>query len=104
MPQRILHQPRIAWDTARLMAAVAVADEDLYLWFSARIGDLLGLPYRRELYGTRTRLLGSTRADARDLETGLWRVRLEDELRFHPDLAEDLYILGLDATSRLNRR
>lgn len=107
MATRVLHHPRVVWDLATVLATVAAVPEvdlDLYTWFGARLGTLLGAAYRRELYGSRVRLTGSGRPDARLVEVGLWRARLADALAGQPDLAEDLLILRLDAASRLARR
>ena len=104
MGARIYHQPRVAWDLARIVASLATSEDDLYVWFSTRVGELLGPSYRRHLYDTRARLATSTRDDAPLVEAGLWRARLEDVLRGQADLAEDLHILRLDAASRLARR
>jgi hypothetical protein len=90
---RIYHQPRVAWDFAQTVVAVTVADDDTYDWFSSRVGDLMGASYAGLLLETRTRLAQPGRDDARQVEAGLWRVRLEDLLRTRNELTEDLYIL-----------
>jgi hypothetical protein len=101
MAGRTLHQPRVAWDTARVLVSVASADDDLFRWFSNRIGELLGDPYRQTLFETRARLGRLPSFDGWSLQAGLWRVRLEDALRADPTLTEDLRILALHAAYRL---
>jgi hypothetical protein len=104
MGTRIYHPPRVAWDFARAVVSIATANDDLYLWFSTRVADLIGPPYQLALYDTRTRLARPTRADAPYVEAGLWRARIDDLLSRDTDLVEDLYILAHDASSRLARR
>jgi hypothetical protein len=101
MAPKIIHQPRVAWELARVAVDAAAAGDDQYVWFATRVADLLGAAYRRELFDTRTRLAQRPGADPRQVETGVWRVRLEDVLRSRPELAEDLQILALDARTRL---
>ena len=57
--------------------------------------------YRRELLATRDELVRSQHDNARNVEAGKWRVRLEDALRTRPDVAEGLRELTLSARSRL---
>jgi hypothetical protein len=101
MAGRTLHQPRVAWDAARVLVSVASAGDDLFRWFSNRIGELLGEPYRQSLFETRARLGPLPSFDGWSLQAGIWRVRIEDVLRDDPTLAEDLRILTLHATYRL---
>jgi hypothetical protein len=104
MGTRIYHNPRVAWDFARVVVSVATANDDLYAWFSARVVDLMGRPYQLALYDTRTRLTRPTRPDAPYVEAGLWRARIDDVLSLDTDLAEDLYLLAQAASSRLADR
>ena len=101
MAGRTLHQPRVAWDAARVLVSVASASDELFRWFSNRIGELLGEPYRQTLFETRSRLGPLPSFDGWSVQAGLWRVRLEDVLRSEPMLAEDLRILSLHAAYRL---
>jgi hypothetical protein len=100
MAPKVLHQPRVAWDLARTLVTVADLGGSEYFWLSKRLTDLLGTRYRTYLIETRTRL-AMPRADRREVEIGLWRVRLEELMRDQADVAEDLRILGLHAASRL---
>jgi hypothetical protein len=104
MGTRIYHHPRVAWDFAQIVVDMATVGDEMYIWFSTRVAELMGTRYRRDLHETRTRLASPTRDDARHVEAGLWRARIDDLLRDHTDLAEDLYILTHDASSRLARR
>jgi hypothetical protein len=101
MATRIYHHPRVAWDFARVAVSMATANDDLYVWFSSRVAEVMGGPYRGHLSETRTRLTHPGRADAPLAEAGLWRARIDDVLREHADLAEDLFILTHRAASRL---
>ena len=46
----------------------------------------------------------SRRADTRNIETGKWRVRLEDVLRTQANVADRLHRLTLSASTRLADR
>jgi hypothetical protein len=103
MGTSIYHHPRVAWDFARTLVDMAAAGDHLFVWFSTRVAEVMGARYRWDLQETRTRMASSARDDARHVETGLWRARVDDLLRSQNDLAEDLYILTLDASARLAR-
>lgn len=103
MGTRIYHHPRVAWDFARTVVDMAAAGDELYAWFGTRVAEVMGPRYRQDLDETRTRLARPTRDDARHVEAGLWRARIDDVLRYQNDLAEDLYILTRDASARLAR-
>jgi hypothetical protein len=105
MSQQVIHQPRVAYDAARAIVAVAGADDvKLLTWFATRVADLLGPAYRRALMDTRYRLIDPVRPETPMVETGVWRVRLEDFLRTRPELTEDLQVLTVNATTRLTSR
>ncbi|MFR9775974.1 hypothetical protein ACL02O_07935 [Micromonospora sp. MS34] len=81
----VIHHPRVAWDTARVIVE-AIPDEQLFAWIRQELGGILGASARDALTETRDRLRRA--GDARvPVETGLWRVRLEDMLRERPELA-----------------
>jgi hypothetical protein len=103
MEAAVLHQPRIAWDTATMLVTASGTDDDSYAWFAGELAAALGPSCLDELAATRDRLLHSERADARSIEAGKWRVRLEDVLRSRPELAEGLQRLALSARARLAR-
>ncbi|WFE38726.1 hypothetical protein [Micromonospora sp. WMMD998] len=96
---QVIHQPRVAWDTARTIGD-ALADEALFGWLSHEFDALLGPTAGEALAESRDRV---RRAGAARLpvETGLWRVRLEDTLRQRPELAGEL--TGLAAIARARR-
>jgi hypothetical protein len=87
----IVHQPRVAWDGARaFVAAAGSAHSDD---FAAKVLSRLGSAAYGDFADTRHRLLTAlvqTGGDrhASDIETGKWRVRLEDLLRSRPELTE----------------
>ncbi|MFJ1539415.1 hypothetical protein ACIODS_12800 [Micromonospora chalcea] len=96
---QVIHQPRVAWDAARVIGA-AIHDEELFRWLRHELGALLGPATEAALDETRDRVRRA--GDARlPVETGVWRVRLEDSLRGRPDLAGEL--AGVVATVRAVR-
>jgi hypothetical protein len=87
----VIHQPRVAWDGARAIvrAAAGPRSED----FAARVLARLGSEAYGAFADTRHRLLTAlvqTGGDrqAGDIESGKWRVRLEDLLRTRPELID----------------
>jgi hypothetical protein len=102
MPQPVIHQPRVAWDAARTIVSIAgTADDELLIWLATRIDHVLGHPCRLALLDTHHRLNETPQQGTPIVETGRWRVRLEDLLRSRPDLTEDVHLLTLDAATRL---
>jgi hypothetical protein len=101
MTHQVLHQPRVAWDLARTVVAAAESTEETYVVFRDHLVRRLGAVVGQELVDTRKRLARSDRDDARFVEIGRWRFRLEDLLRDRPDLAEDLQTLRKDAARGL---
>ncbi|WP_203906900.1 hypothetical protein [Rhizocola hellebori] len=102
MPANVLHQPRVAFDAARTLVDVCAAD-DIFAWYGDQLAAVLGPSYQRDLLATRTELTRSQRVDIRNIETGKWRVKLEDVLRTRADIAERLHHLTQSATTRLAR-
>ncbi|MEH1127289.1 hypothetical protein [Micromonospora sp. CPCC 206061] len=101
MGHEIIHQPRLAWDGAR--AFVAAADTDhLYPWLGRRLATLLGPAYREALSESRWLVRLAEREDAPFLETAKWRARLDDALRYHPELADGLRALTADVVFRMS--
>jgi hypothetical protein len=95
MSTQVIHQPRVAYDTARAIVSVAVhGDRDSLARLAARVGELFGPEYRRALLDTRRSVVVLGRPDMPMVETGVWRVRLEDLLRARPQLAEEMRALG----------
>ena len=92
----VIHQPRIAWDGAR--AFVRAAGSPHAQAFAAHVLDRLGSETYGQFADTRLRLrnaLVETGGDryAADVESGKWRVRLEDLLRSRPELTEAVLAL-----------
>ncbi|MFC4145685.1 hypothetical protein ACFO0M_05425 [Micromonospora mangrovi] len=97
----VIHQPRVAWDTARVIVDAA-RDDEVFRWFSQRVGDLLGPTVEDALEFTRLRLRqGDHHAP---IEAGRWRVRLEDTLRDRPEVAEELRSLAVITAGLLRTR
>jgi hypothetical protein len=105
MSQEVIHHPRVAYDAARAIVSVASADDvKLLTWFATRVADVLGPAYRLALMDTRYKLIDPARPETPMVETGVWRVRLEDFLRARPELTEDVHVLSADAATRLAPR
>ncbi|MGC4892046.1 hypothetical protein [Micromonospora sp. DT227] len=96
---QVIHQPRVAWDTARVIGD-ALRDDALFGWLHHELGDLFGPAAGDALVESRNRVRWA--GDARlPVETGLWRVRLEDALRQRPELTDEL--AGLASVARAHR-
>ncbi|GAB3849541.1 hypothetical protein GCM10029963_34110 [Micromonospora andamanensis] len=95
----VIHHPRVAWDAARTLVG-AVPDDERFTRVAGEVERVLGAEFARSLRETRDRLR-SAPEDGRDLvEAGVWRVRIEDALRSHPDAVEPLRRLAIDGRSR----
>ncbi|SCL20687.1 hypothetical protein GA0070624_2076 [Micromonospora rhizosphaerae] len=92
----------MAWDTARVIVG-AVHDEELFGWLSHEIGNLLGPAAEDALRETRDHVRRGGR-DRALVESGRWRVRLEDTLRERPEVAEELRSLTTIAAGLLRAR
>ena len=93
MTATVIHQPRVAWDSAR--AIIRVAQSPYYEPFANHVFERLGPDLFAALEETRDRLADNlirTGGDryVTDVEAGKWRYRLEDLLRQRPDLAGTL--------------
>src|SRR5262249_26164849 len=86
----VVHHARVAWDLARTVVAMAMADDEHYLRFAGQLEQCLGASARLELGETRDRLAHPVRPDAHPVELGRWRVRIEDALSTDPGLAPDV--------------
>jgi hypothetical protein len=91
MAPSVIHQPRVAWDAARVFVRAASSRD--YEAFAALVADWLGTEHYVELAETRERILmGWLETDGdrhvTDVEMGRWRARLEDLLRARPDLID----------------
>ncbi|GAA4701138.1 hypothetical protein [Phytohabitans rumicis] len=100
MGRKIVHQQRLAWDGARVFVA-ALESDVLYPWLYRRITALLGSPYGEALADSR-RLVRGPEWDRPFVESAKWRVRLEDLLRYHPELSTELGRLVSDVTFRIS--
>jgi hypothetical protein len=96
----IVHNPRLAWDAARMIVRTLESDHP-YAWLHDRLGALLGPAYQQALSDSWTRLWWTERIDAPAAEAGLWRARLADVLQQRPDLARPLQELVFDGAARL---
>jgi hypothetical protein len=95
-----IHQPRVAWDVAQLIADMSTAPDEQVTWFAGQLAERLGMAARQEFRQTRIRMEHDERPDIRPIEIGRWRARLEDELRTTPGLAEDLIVLRRETLAR----
>jgi hypothetical protein len=75
--------------------------DDLYGWLAPMVGGLLGDDALSALAETRYQLRYSTRPDVSQVESGRWRVRLEEQLRRDPALAGPLRELNHETRIRL---
>jgi hypothetical protein len=94
----VVHQPRVAWQAARIF--VAAAETDVYYWLSEVIGDYLGVMYELQLAETRMSLR------AREVffaEMGAWRARLDELLELHPQMTSLVQQLTAETAERLDR-
>jgi hypothetical protein len=96
----VVHQPRIAWEGAR--AFVRAAGSPNYQYFAARVLGRLGQQVYGDFADTRQHLLTAlveTGGDrfASDVEAGKWRVRLEDLMRYHPEVIDAVRELTAEA-------
>jgi hypothetical protein len=86
MTQAVIHQPRVAWDGARaFVRAAGSADAER---FALLVLDRLGEESHAQFLDTAQKLRAWTSGDryATDVESGKWRVRLDDLLQTRPDL------------------
>ena len=86
MGQAVIHRPRVAWDSARVI--VAAIEAGYQGWLAYEFGRRIDPDY----YGC---LLDSWQRIATDpglamAEAGLWRARLEDLLNQRPEVTEPL--------------
>ncbi|GIF00784.1 hypothetical protein [Paractinoplanes rishiriensis] len=98
--QSVIHQPKVAWEGAR--AFVRAAGSPHSEQFAAHVLNRLGSEVYGQYADTRQRLLTAlveTGGDrhASDVESGKWRVRLEDLLRSRPDLTAAVVELTSEA-------
>jgi hypothetical protein len=98
MSVNVIHQPRVAWDGARMMVSSCMSGH--FGWMCDHIGELLGPDYANALWQTLMHLKQSERDDIREIEMGLWRVRFEDAMLVSPPLTAQLHTLVLEARAR----
>ncbi|HYN95338.1 MAG TPA: hypothetical protein VES42_15940 [Pilimelia sp.] len=97
-----IHQPRLTWDGARAFVTASATDAH-FVWLSEQVRGVLGPAHQRALADTRRRLQRPSRQDARQVEAGTWRARLEETLQQQPELAEPLRRLVAEAFARGTR-
>jgi hypothetical protein len=97
----VIHQPRVAWDAAQMMISSCLSGQ--FGWMCDRVEELFGPDYANALWQSLMQLQHSTRLDIRQVEVGVWRVRLEDALRGRPELAERLHAVVLEAKTRIGK-
>ncbi len=94
MTASVVHHARLAWDTARVVVAVADRDDErLCYWLAERLDAWCGPEYEQAFSISRTRLMYRMRPDAVEAEAGMWRVRLQELLDCRPDLRPHLRAL-----------
>jgi hypothetical protein len=94
------HVQRVAWDGARVIVR-ACADRDWAVWFANWINEQAGAPFGQLVMECRARLVAEYGYEAAALETGVWRIRLDDLMAQRPDLVESLAEVVRDARERL---
>ncbi|WP_433828987.1 hypothetical protein ACQP2E_06715 [Actinoplanes sp. CA-015351] len=98
MSTHVTHQPRVIWDAAR--AFVRAASQPSHHEFASAAYHLLGPEIFEALLATHEYLVaeaartGGDRS-ATDLEAGKWRIRLEELLRAHPELTDQVHELTI---------
>ena len=102
MSVTVIHQPRVAWDGARMIISCCMGGQ--FGWLCDHLGDLFGPDYANALWQTLMHLQHSERDDIREVELGLWRVRFEDAMLRNPPLAAELHALVLEAKARTSAR
>jgi hypothetical protein len=102
MTGQVVHHPRVAWSAASVTAR-ALSSDQVCGWLGQQFDRLFGPAYRVALFESRNRMRASQRPDAPEVECGLWRARLEDVLRNHPDLAGAVQDLVREASAVLER-
>ena len=102
MTVRVVHPQRLAWDGAQTIVR-AFGSAQVCDWLDGQFGRLLGPAYQQALTDSRHRLWSSERPDAPQIESGLWRARLDDLLRGSPMLAVMLHELVEETAVQLDR-
>jgi hypothetical protein len=95
-----MHPPRVAWDGAQALISTCELPAD-FRWVSERVGELLGPQYEDALYRSMLHLRAPDREDVREVELGVWRVRIQDALQARPDLMAPLAALVTETKHRL---
>ncbi|MDO3701736.1 hypothetical protein Q3W71_08585 [Micromonospora sp. C28SCA-DRY-2] len=89
------HIPRLAWDAARTIVSTS-ADPTQAVRFADWLDVHAGQPYGQLVIDSRNRLLARHGFESAAVESGVWRVRLDDLLHDRPDLVEPLAKLVRD--------
>lgn len=102
MQSTVVHQQRVAWDAALAITAAARAGDAVFGLCRDRIAAVLGSTAAAALEATRRRLSDpSASPNEGQVQTGLWRVRLDDALRSDPSTAQHLRRLATEVAARL---
>ncbi|WP_127547221.1 hypothetical protein [Actinoplanes sp. OR16] len=96
MSTMVIHQPRVIWDAARAFVQAAAGPH--HHEFASEVHHLLGPELYDPLMRTHDVLAGQLDRTPFDLEAGKWRVRLDEFLRAHPELTDQ--VRDLTARSR----
>lgn len=101
MQPTVLHQQRVAWDAALALITAARTGGGTFGLCRDRIAAILGSTTAAALEATRRRLTAPNAApNEGQVQTGLWRVRLDDALRSDPSAAQHLHHLAAEVTAR----
>ncbi len=97
MGQAVLHRPRVAWESARVI--VAAIEAGYQGWLAYEIGRRIDPDYYDSLLHSWQRIASDPALAM--AEAGLWRVRLEDLLNHRPETTEALMAIVAETDSLL---
>ncbi|MFC0527552.1 hypothetical protein [Phytohabitans kaempferiae] len=100
MTTQMINRERLAWDSARALVRV-LGSAQVTGWLHGQMAAQLGPASAAALAESRRRLFASPRADAPQVEAGIWRARLLDLLATDDALAGPLRELTAEAHERL---
>jgi hypothetical protein len=102
MTVRVVHRERLAWDAARVFAR-ALESGHVFRWLRAEVGRRIGHDHAVALAESRDRMWASQRSDAPQIESGIWRARIDDLLAADGSLAVPLQQLVSETRDLLAR-
>jgi len=100
MTAQIVHHERLAWDAARVVVR-ALGSKQLTRWLQAEMSQQFGAGLARALHESQARLWSSSRPDAPQIESGIWRAKLADLLAADSTLSQPLLRLIGETSARL---